>query len=124
MTACFSLRELPPYQVSVTSDAVRWGGGHMLTIAIVAAIVAVTVSVLVGRDGVTHLLELRTERQRLGEQAVALLEANAALRDQIKRLKTDDHHLEALARHELGLVRPNEVVYRFRRPPMPADRTR
>jgi len=29
-------------------------------------------------------------------------------------LRTDDLYLEGLARRELGLVRPNEFVYRFR----------
>jgi len=60
---------------------------------------------------------LRAERQRLGEQAVALLQQNAGLREQIQQLKTDDRFLEALARRELGMTRPDEVVYRFRRPP-------
>ena len=87
---------------------------------LVLGIATVASSVLFGRNGVAQLLTLRAERQRLGQQAVALLEGNAALRDQIKRLKADDRFLESFARRELGLVRPDEIVYRFRRPAPPA----
>jgi cell division protein FtsB len=87
---------------------------------VVAAIVGVTLSVLFGHDGIARLLELRAEQQRLGEEAVALLQANASLRDQVKRLESDDRYLETLARRDLGLVRPNETVYRFRRKARPA----
>ena len=84
---------------------------------LILAIVLVLGSLLVAPDGVPSLLALHRERQRLGEEAVALLEQNDALREQIHRLRTDDRFLEELARRELGLVGPDEVVYRFRRPP-------
>jgi cell division protein FtsB len=106
--------------LSVTSDdAVWWNGGRVLTIALLCAITAVASSVLLGHDGVTNLLALRAERQRLGEQAVALIEQNSSLRDELKRLKSDDRFLESIARRELGLVRPDEVVYRFHRKAKP-----
>ena len=88
-----------------------------MTIVLIAAIALVLGSLLLMPDGVPSLLALRRERQRLGEQAVALLEQNDALREQIHRLRTDDRFLEEIARRELGLVRGDEVVYRFRRPP-------
>ena len=93
-------------------------GGLMLL-----AIAAVTTSALFGDQGVAHLLHLRTERRRLGEAAFALLQRNNHLRADITRLRTDDRYLEAFARQQLGLVRPNETVYRFRRPsPSPQAR--
>ena len=75
-----------------------------------------TASALIGEDGVAHLLRLRAERRALGDTAFGLLERNRRLRDAIARLKDDDVYLEGLARRQLGLVRPNELVYRFRRP--------
>jgi cell division protein FtsB len=93
---------------------VRLGGGQVLSAALVLAIVAVAISSLVGEDGVAHILRLRAERRALGSAAFALLERNEALRAEIDRLRNDDVHLEGLARRELGLVRPNEFVYRFR----------
>ena len=103
--------------LSVTTVAlVRWSGGQTLTIGLLAVMVGLGF-LLLAPGGIPNLLALRAERQRLGEQAVALLQQNAALREQIQQLKTDDRFLEALARRELGMTRPDEVVYRFRRPP-------
>jgi cell division protein FtsB len=83
------------------------------------AIVAVAASALVGSDGVNRLLLLRGERQELGEAAVRRLQDNAALRAEIARLRSDPKYLEALARGRLGLVRPDEMVYRFLDPDAP-----
>jgi cell division protein FtsB len=80
-------------------------------------IAAVTGSALFGGHGVAHLLRLRAERQELGQAAFTLLQTNNRLRGEIARLRSDDLYLEELARRQLGLVRPNETVYRFRRPP-------
>ena len=114
----FYVRPLPPCMLSVTSDRiVRWDGGQVLTAVLVVAILVALGSLVLARDGVPNLLALRRERQRLGEQAVAVLQENSALRDQIERLRSDDRFLERLARRDLGLVGPGEVVYRFRRPP-------
>ena len=84
------------------------------------AIAGVSTSALFGEHGVAHLLRLRAERRALGETAFALLERTDQLRADITRLRTDDRYLEAFARRQLGLVRPNETVYRFRRPPRDA----
>ena len=97
----------------------RWGGGHVVTAVLLCAIATVLGSIVLGHDGLTNLLALRAERQHLGEHAVAVIEQNTALREEVKRLTTDDRFLEALARRELGLVRSDEVVYRFHRPPKP-----
>jgi cell division protein FtsB len=80
---------------------------------LLAAIVTVAASALMGSDGVSRLLLLRGERQELGEAAVRRLQENAALRAEITRLRSDPKYLEALARERLGLVRPDEMVYRF-----------
>ena len=88
--------------------------GQVLSAVLLVAIAMVTVSALFGEHGIPHLLALRAERQSLGQTAFALFQENARLREQITRLKTDDLYVEALARRQLGLVRPNEVVYRFR----------
>jgi cell division protein FtsB len=91
-------------------------GGQVLSAALLLAIAGVTASALLGEHGVAHLLRLRAERRALGDTAFGLLQQNDRLRDAIVRLRTDDVYLESLARRQLGLVRPNELVYRFRRP--------
>lgn len=89
----------------------------MLGALLMAGIAGVTTSALFGEHGIAHLLRLRTERGTLGATAFDLMQRNTQLRADIARLRSDDHYLEALARRQLGLVRPDETVYRFRRPP-------
>jgi cell division protein FtsB len=91
---------------------VRWPPGQVLTLALVLAIAGVVVSAFAGEHGVAHLLRLRAARRTLAESHFRLLEENARLRRDIARLRSDDLYLEELARRELGLVRPNEVVVR------------
>jgi cell division protein FtsB len=92
-------------------------GGQVLSVALVLAIVGVTASALLAEHGVSQLLRLRDERRALSQANFALLDRNAALRPETQRLRGDDLYLEELARRQLGLVRPNEIVYRFRRAP-------
>ncbi|MGH7831713.1 MAG: FtsB family cell division protein [Candidatus Binatia bacterium] len=42
-----------------------------------------------------------------------MLRENEALRQRIHRLRHDDLYLEKIAREELGLARPGEIVYNF-----------
>ena len=90
-------------------------GAQVLSAALVLAILGVAASALVGEHGVAHLLRLRAERRALGQLAFTLLHRNQGLRREIDRLRNDDLYLEELARRQLGLVRPGELVYRFRR---------
>ena len=106
---------MPGEALSVSTPPVRMGGGQVLDGALCLAIVAVAVSVVVGEHGIAHLMRLRAERSALGNATFTLLQRNQALRREIERLRGDDLYLEGLARRQLGLVRPNEFVYRFRR---------
>jgi cell division protein FtsB len=111
----FRNSELPVATLSVTTPPVRMGGGQVLGGALVLAIVAVAVSLVVGEHGIAHLVRLRTERRALADATFTLLTRNQGLRGEIDRLRGDDLYLEGLARRQLGLVRPEEFVYRFRR---------
>lgn len=67
----------------------------------------------VGERGVFHLWRLHGEKGKLDEQNYRLQKENEALRQRIHRLRHDDFYLEQIAREELNLVRPGEVIYRF-----------
>ena len=83
-----------------------------MSLALVLTITGVVVSAFAGEHGVAHLLRLRAARRTLADSHFQLLAENARLRRDIERLRSDDLFLEELARRELGLVRPNEVVVR------------
>jgi cell division protein FtsB len=92
------------------------GGGQVLSAVLVVGIVGTTGSALFGEHGLRHLLRLHAEQRELAQATFTLLERNARLRDEILRFRTDDLYLEELGRRQLGLVKPNETVYRFRKP--------
>jgi cell division protein FtsB len=89
--------------------------GRLISAILVIATAVVLVSALLGRQGARHLGRLRSERQQVADATFALLRSNAQLRDEIDRLRTDERLLEQLARRQLGLVRPGELVFRFGR---------
>ena len=68
---------------------------------------------IVGERGALHLWRLRSEKTQLDEQNYRLQKTNEELRQRIARIRNDNRYLEKLAREELNLVRPGEVVYRF-----------
>jgi cell division protein FtsB len=68
---------------------------------------------IIGERGVFHLWRLRGEKVRLDERNFVLQKENESLRQKIARLRHDNFYLEKIAREELNLVRPGEVIYRF-----------
>jgi len=77
---------------------------------------------IVGERGALHLWRLRGEKAQLDEENYRRQRTNEELRQRIARIRNDNHYLEKLAREELNLVRPGEVVYRF--PPTDARASR
>jgi cell division protein FtsB len=69
---------------------------------------------VVGERGAIHLWRLQGEKAKLDEQNYRLQKNNQALREKIMRLRTDNLYLEKIAREELNLARPGEIIYRFR----------
>jgi cell division protein FtsB len=79
---------------------------------------------IVGERGLFHLWRLRGEKAKLDEQNFRLQKENETLRQRVARLRHDDSYLEKIAREELNLVRPGEVIYRFSTPETSQARSR
>ncbi len=88
--------------------------------ALVVGIAAATL-VLDGRTGLVPLVDLRGEVSRLEADVRALERERDSLRLRARALKTDPLEVEALAREDLGMVRPGEVVIRLAAPDPGAD---
>ncbi len=78
-----------------------------------ALIVLLSLVTLVGERGALHLWRLRGEKVRLDEQNYRLQKENESLRQRVQGIRNDDDYLEKLAREELNMTRPGEIVYRF-----------
>ena len=68
---------------------------------------------VLGERGAFHLWRLQGEKAKLDEENYRLQKENETLRKRISMLRSDDFYLEKLAREDLNLVRPGEIIYRF-----------
>lgn len=68
-----------------------------------------------GERGFIHLYRLEKERQASMERILKLEKENQDLLEEIHRLRTDDEYIEEVARRELGLIKYDEILYRFSR---------
>jgi cell division protein FtsB len=85
------------------------------------ATVVLFVDALIGDKG---LVERMRARRQYAEQAAALAairHENAVMRDKIVRLKNDPSTIESLAREEMGLIRPGELLFILRDAARPAS---
>lgn len=67
-------------------------------------------------DGYVHCRALEDQLAELDRKADRLRDGNRLLAAQIERLRRDPATLEAVARDELGLVKPGEIVIQIERP--------
>jgi cell division protein FtsB len=65
---------------------------------------------LFGDRGLTSTLKARQDLHTAAESLERLKHENVALRDEARRLQEDPATVEALARRELGLIRPGEIL--------------
>lgn len=82
----------------------------LLTAAVVVVLLAV------GAAGLRSWRDLATQRAREAELEAAIAGTEADVRrleERIERLHDDPLTLERLARHDLGMVRPDDVVFVF-----------
>ena len=66
-----------------------------------------------GERGLLRIYEMKREKQRIELKVADLHLENQKLRLSIEALRSDRHQLERIARKELGLVKPNEIIYQF-----------
>ena len=70
--------------------------------------------VVLGEKGLFDLNSLKQEKNRLLEQNRRLEQENLALSRTIDRLKNDLAYIENVARHELGMIGKDELIYKFK----------
>ena len=83
-------------------------------------LLALVVASVVGNRGLVRVYRMHQTRAALEREIVQLTASNAALAEEVRALRTDPGRVEAIAREELGLVKPGELVYEFRTAPRPS----
>ena len=74
---------------------------------------------LAGESGLFARLTAGRAHGALTASIADIRQENAALREQVRRLREDPRAIEAVAREELGLMRPGELLFVVKRTPQP-----
>ncbi len=82
----------------------------IVQLAILAVAAVITIDALVGDKGLLQTFRAKREHARLVGAINGLRHDNAGLRDYARRLREDPATIEEVARRELGLVKPGEVL--------------
>ena len=69
--------------------------------------------VIWGDNGWVDLKRLQETHEALGISNARLTRENAQMYDVVGRLQKDTEYIENIARQELGMVRPDEVIFKF-----------
>lgn len=81
---------------------------HLLLVFVTLVLV---IDALVGEKGLLETIRARKQHQQLTASIERLRAENAALREEARRLREDPSAIESLARQELGLIRPGEMLF-------------
>ena len=100
---------------AVTREPSRWRRWrHRVALAaLIALALAYLPYRLIDGSGERKANRMRAELERIRAESASLAGTNAALRRDIEALKNDPHAIVDIARDELGLVRPGELVIRI-----------
>ncbi len=69
--------------------------------------------ILYGKNGFMDVHRLRLQEKAIISENNAINQANTVLERKVDRLKSDISYIEYIARHELGMVAKDELVFRF-----------
>ena len=92
-------------------------GSKIYLIFLAALALLLGLILLYSDNGLMHLHELRLEQERLEQANERLREENRRLLRKLERIKSDPRYIEDEARKKLGLVRPDETIYRLQDEP-------
>ena len=84
------------------------------TLGSIIALIALIVGSLFGDRGILHLVQQRERAEALRREIEVLRNENGLLATEIAALKSDPRAIERLAREDLGLARPGEIVFTIR----------
>ncbi len=81
---------------------------HLLLIFVTIVLV---VDALVGEKGLMESMRARQQYREVSASLDAIKRENVQLLEEARRLKEDPQSIEALARKDLGLIRPGELLF-------------
>ena len=74
-----------------------------------------------GTHGFIAMRRTQKEIEQIRDQISKINDENKSLSDQVNSLKTDPNAIERIAREEMGLARPGELIYKLPDSAKPGD---
>ena len=74
-----------------------------------------------GTHGFIAMRRTQKEIEQIRDQISKINDENKSLSDQVNSLKTDPKAIERIAREEMGLARPGELIYKLPDSAKPGD---
>jgi cell division protein FtsB len=81
------------------------------------ALFALLVHDVFGPHGFIAMRRTQKEIEQIREQIGKMNDENKTLADQVNSLKSDPKSIERIAREEMGLARPGEMIFKIPDPP-------
>lgn len=78
-----------------------------------AALLLLALQDVFGAHGFLAMWRTRQQIQELQGRITSLNKENGSLSDEVKSLKTDPKAIERIAREEMGLARPGEMIFKM-----------
>ena len=94
--------------VRAPASIFRRRGLHLLLVFVTLVLI---VDALIGEKGLVQSMNARRQYHDLQASLEQLRRDNANLREEMRRLNEDPETIESLARQDLGLIRPGEIVF-------------
>jgi cell division protein FtsB len=92
----------------VFSSGYRRRAVHLLLVFVSLVLV---IDALIGEKGLVKSMQARQHYREVAASLDSLRRENAKLRDEMRRLNEDPATIESVAREQLGLIRPGEIVF-------------
>jgi cell division protein FtsB len=89
-------------------------GRRVLNYVLIFVTIVLIVEALVGDKGLVQTLRARRQHADATAALDGLRDDNARLREEIRRLREDPGTIESIARQDLGLIRPGELLFVIR----------
>ena len=80
---------------------------------LIALLVALHAQLWLGRGSVSHVNQLQSKLQELNTKNKAAQQSNEQLASEVRDLREGLEMIEEIARSELGMVRPNEILVQY-----------
>jgi cell division protein FtsB len=111
------VKPLPRFSLADATGLFQQHARHILGLALLA----LCVHDIFGAHGFLAMRRTQQQIRQTRDQIEKLNGENKSLAEQVHALKTDPKAIERVAREQMGLARPGEMIYRLPESPKAAD---